>query len=428
MQQFKLTKNPGLLFLPFLIFCIILVLVYPTNGSFGDESRYLIYARYMTDGFLPPTELNFDHLGDGPGYSILLIPFIAFHIPIIWIAILNAVLFYFSIVLVFKTLEKFVSFRTTLITSFFLAIYINAYENIILINTETFTLFLISAMMFCIVNAFNKLDFKKYIYFSGLLIGYIAITKVIFGYVLLCMLITTAILWLFNRALASYRKAAVILLIALVTTIPYLIHTYQVTNKIFYWSTFGGNNLYWMSNPDVQEYGSWFPDPGNEIDSNTKTAHLDNFEEKIRLKHQKDFEEINKYTSSVERDDASKRIATNNIKSKPIKFLKNCISNTGRILFNFPYSYKLQTPETLLRLPFTGIIVVLMLFCIIPTFKNWKKIDFSIRFMLLFALTYFGGSILGSAETRMFTVIVPILLCWLAFICERAFKIKIKFD
>ena len=79
---------------------------------------------------------------------------------------------------------------------------------------------------------------------------------------------------------------------------------------------------------------------------------------------------------------------------------------------------------TLLRLPLNGINVVLLLFCIIPTFKNWKKIIFSIRFMLFFALLYLGGSIFASAETRMFTVIVPILLFWIAYIIQKTVKIN----
>jgi hypothetical protein len=69
-----------------------------------------------------------------------------------------------------------------------------------------------------------------------------------------------------------------------------------------------------------------------------------------------------------------------------------------------------------------------MLFGLIPTFLNWRKINYAIRFMLFFALLYFGGSILGSAETRMFVVIVPILLIWIAYIIQKSMKIKLKFD
>ena len=98
------------------------------------------------------------------------------------------------------------------------------------------------------------------------------------------------------------------------------------------------------------------------------------------------------------------------------------------MLFNYPYSYTIQKPETLLRLPLNGIIAVFMLFCLIPTFINWRKIIFPVRFMLFFTLLYLGGSIFGSAETRMFTVIVPILLFWIAYIIQKSIKIKLKFD
>jgi len=47
--------------------------------------------------------------------------------------------------------------------------------------------------------------------------------------------------------------------------------------------------------------------------------------------------------------------------------------------------------------------------------------------MVLFALLYLGGSVFGCAETRMFTVIVPIFLIWIAYIIERTIKISLKF-
>ena len=151
-------------------------------------------------------------------------------------------------------------------------------------------------------------------------------------------------------------------------------------------------------------------------------------DDSIKLHHQKDFDEILKYsTTGAERDDAFKRIAIRNIKANPLDYVKNCFSNIGRILFNYPYSYTAQRPSTLLRFPLNGIIAVLMLFCIIPTFLNWKKIIYPVRFMLFFIFLYLGGSILGSAEIRMFTTIVPMLLFWIAFILINTVKINLKF-
>lgn len=424
MKRLKFPPNPFLFFLPFLVLFITLVLIYPTSGTYGDENRYLIYARYIIDGFLPSTDLSFDHLGNGPGYPILLIPFVALHIPIIWITILNAVLLYLSVVLLFKAAIKLIAFRWALVISLFWACFINSYVYVGKILPEIFTSFLICLLIFTLVKAFDREQPKKWpIYLSGFIIGYIALTKPIFGYVLLCMLIVAVILWIFNRKIKTYRNAITILSIALATTVPYLVHTYNLTGRIFYWSSVGGNNLYWTTDPDEYEYGSWFPDPGVPIDTVTKYTHLPNFEEQIRIKHQQDYAEINKY-KGVEQDDAFKRLAIKNIKAHPGKYVQNCISNLGRLLFNFPYSYKLQSPYTLIRLPFTGIIALLMVFCLFPTFSNWKKIDFSVRFMFLFALIYFGGSILGSAETRMFTIVVPIFLIWIAYTLQKTIKIN----
>jgi 4-amino-4-deoxy-L-arabinose transferase-like glycosyltransferase len=445
MRSIKITKNPFLLFALFLLLYIVLVLILPTHGSTGDENRYLMFSEHLLHGFYSWPAPNID-IGDGPGYPILIMPFLALNLPLIFITLLNAILYYLSIILLFKSLQQIVSFRITLICCLFWACFFNSYENMTLILPETFTAFLISLLLFNVLVAFdtkNSKRSKKYTYFSGFTIGFIVLTKIIFGYVLLCLLVGCGLLWLMNRKAINYKRVVFILLIAFTTVSPYLFYTYHLTGRIFYWGTSGGNNLYWMSTPIESEYGSWLqiPAPGSDsvtlkknnhnaesgglINLKNRIQYTPEYQDSIKSRHQKDYEEINKY-KGVEMDDAYKRIAINNIKSHPIKFIQNCISNIGRILFNYPYSYKLQNPGTLLRFPLNGVIVVLMLFCIIPTFKNWKKIIFSIRFMLFFALLYLGGSIFASAETRMFTVIVPMLLIWIAFVIQKAIKINIE--
>ena len=70
MKKLNLPKNPFLIFLPFLVLFFLIVLIYPTNGTFGDENRYLIYARYMVDGFLPST-----NPGSIPWVTVQAIPY-----------------------------------------------------------------------------------------------------------------------------------------------------------------------------------------------------------------------------------------------------------------------------------------------------------------------------------------------------------------
>jgi 4-amino-4-deoxy-L-arabinose transferase-like glycosyltransferase len=429
MRKIKITENPYLLFSPFLIVSLILVFLFRTNCTYGDEGKYISFATNILHGYFSPPAPGID-LANGPGYPILLVPFIAMRLPLVCITIMNAVFYYFSIILLYKILQQFVSKQVTIIFSLFWACYINSYEYIFIIYSEIFTIFLILIIVFCLVREFNSESVsgnKKYLFLSGFFIGYLALTKPIFGYVLLFLLVGCGLLWIIDRKIANYKKAVITLLFALATTTPYLIYTYNLTGKIFYWSTLGGNNLYWMSTPFEKEYGSWYEFHNFDIDSTWKANLIPGGEESFKSDHRKDFEEIFKYVG-VAQDEAYKKIAINNIKSHPVKFVQNCISNLGRMVFNFPYSYKVQTPKTLLRLPFNGIIVVLMLFCLIPTFLNWRKIPFSIQFMLFLVFLYFGGSTLGSAETRMFSAIVPMLLIWIAFIIDKSIIFKLKFD
>ena len=156
MKYTKLNRNPFLLFAPFLLLYIVVIIIFRCAEMVGDESRYLIYAQYMLNGFIPPSEINFDTLGNGPGYSIILMPFVALHIPILWMILMNAFLYYFSIILLYKILIQTISFRFTLLVCIFWACYFNLYLLILTVLPETFTVFLVCLLIFWLMKAFNS--------------------------------------------------------------------------------------------------------------------------------------------------------------------------------------------------------------------------------------------------------------------------------
>jgi 4-amino-4-deoxy-L-arabinose transferase-like glycosyltransferase len=418
MRNLKITKNPFLLFLPFLILYIIIVLIFPTNGNFGDENRYLMFAHHILNGYYSPPPPNID-LGNVPGFPLILALFVGLHLPLISITILNAFLFYFSIILLFKSLRLLVPFKIAFVVSLFWALFFNLYEYLPIIYTESLTAFLVTLLIFYSLKAFNSGQ-KKYLIFAGLSLGYLALTKAIFGYVMMFLFVSLFLLWIAKRKSVNYRKGMVILLFAFVVTLPYLIYSYHLTGKFFYWGSNGGNNLYWMSTPFQGEYGNWIEYP---FTANQK--RITGSKKILQENHEKDFIDVLKYPG-VKKDEELKKLAIINIRSHPIKFLENCFSNAGRIVFNYPFSYQLEKPSKLFRLPLNGIIIVLSLFCLIATFLNWRKILFPVRFLLFFTFLYLGGSILGSAETRMFTMIVPVLLVWISYILDRTVKINFK--
>lgn len=423
----KYMSNPFIFFLPFLFIYLILVILFPTNGESGDQERYLIYSQFIINGQLP-LDKEFVLLGNGPGYSIILIPFLLFNLPLISITILNAIFYYLSIIFLFKSLKKVTTFKLALSLSLFWGFYINLYEQIIVISPETFVTFLIVLLIYFLLKVFSEDKgriSKLNLIIPGIIIGFIALVKPIFGYVLMVSVLFSLILFILNKNSYSYKKLFAILSIALITTIPYLAFTFQQTGKIFYWSSLGGNNLYWMSSPYENELGDWFPDI-NRIPNFAKEANLvKGASDSLITNHKDDFLYILQFEDS-KRDKVYKKIALENIKTHPIKYFYNIINNAGRIIFNYPYSYSTQKTSTLVRIPFNGLIISLCLLALLPTLVNWKKVLFPIRFLLLFVFIYLSGSILASAETRMFTIIVPILLFWIAFIFNKSIKYKIN--
>ncbi len=441
-KQANRFQNPYLVFLPFLIIYIICVLLFQQPAIIGDEERFLSYAEHLTKGYYAPP----DHtLGHGPGYSIILVPFVALNLPLLLVKLLNALFYYLSVVYLYKALRLIVSHPVALAFALFWACYYNSLVYLHLIYSEILASFLITLLLYHIIKLFQTEDRKekrKQAWLSGFILGYLVLVKVIFSYVILCLLAGVLVLWLFNKAASSYKKIVTVLGIAFLTISPYVFYTYNITGKVFYLSTTGGENLYWMTTHHEGEYGSWFPvptivpgsangkTPGEmvpDLSNYEQSLHGDNLisgiADSIISRHGDTFREVFSHSATgVERDETFKRIAMKNLKENPGAFIKNCFSNAGRMLFNYPYSYSTQRPSTLLRFPLNGLMLVLMFFCIIPTLMNWRKVPFSVRFMLFFVALYLGGSLVGSAEIRMFSVIAPVLILWIAYTLEKSIR------
>ena len=166
-----------------------------------------------------------------------------------------------------------------------------------------------------------------------------------------------------------------------------------------------------MSTPYAQEYGDW----NNEnFDSNcqselTKGLNCDN---KLLMKNHGEFFESIKNLNMVEKNDALMKKGIKNIKSYPVKYLRNIFSNIGRLLYNYPGSYLKQRDVTLLRIIPNSVIFNLIIFSIIITTLNLKKMPKEMLFLISFSLIYLILSSLITAYARMFIVVVPYILIW----------------
>lgn len=421
-------KNPFVFFLPFLILYVAIILKWTYDLDLqnllprhGDEIRYINYAKnllrggYVFDG-------NY-RLWNGPGYPIYLMPFVALNLPYIFITLTNAVLKYLTIVFLYKAARHYISPKTSLIIASAWGLYFLSFRELPTICTEPLTAFLITFLAFSVIRAF-RLRTTKYIWLSGCALGFLILTKAIFSYVLLSLLFIYGIGFLLSRTRLSavFEKKNIgrmlsILVIAFLFVSPYIVYTYRLTGKIYYFADSGGMQLYWMSTPFEYEYGEWHDD---DLERKKNNLCNDTF---LVVNHQKDMDYVNQFTG-FERDDAYKKLAIENIKKHPLKYIRNCFANSGRLLFTFPDSYQLQDDRDLMRVYINSFFWVGMIVASLLAVRNTRRLTFDMIFIAILIFSYFAFSVLVSAMLRFFYVMVPLMLLWMAYIFSRTITFK----
>ena len=415
------SKNIFPVLLPFLLLYIMLIIFGLKDGFRKDEWRYVYYAQQLLQGKYSAPHSVF--LWNGPGYPLLLAPFLAIGVPFVVLKMFNAFFLYFSLVYFYKSLIKFFSESFSLLITISLGSYWPAYEMLPYLMTEPFIIFLITLLLWFSVNLFQSPNPTKFtIAITAVFLAVIALTKVIFGYVILVMLLVMAI-WLFIKRHASLIVATKVFALSLIFCLPYLIYTYQISGKVFYWSNAGGMQLYWMTTPFKNEFGDW-------INFTSPVSKYEDANEIFRSRHGKIISELYNYPnlfeplsqedliakSNVYQDTGFKKYAMANIKNHPGKFLKNWLANISRMLFDLPYSYKTQNFKFLkYAIPNIPLLIIL-LFGLSRIIVRRQGLPFSIRLLIVFTFIYLSGSSLLSAYARQFYIIIPILAFWVAFI------------
>jgi hypothetical protein len=185
LQDRLANANPWLVYLPFLLlYCILALFTSPHDQLVLDEGRYWGFAENLLNGHFHYKE-GYQFLWSGPGYPILLMPFVAFESPLWVLKLLNAGLLFSSVVLFSKLLRLYVSPRQALYGALLFACYYPMYEvGLPYVMTEAWSMFLTIAPTYFICKAFRFKDYRlKTLILPSVLLGMLALTKVIFGYV-----------------------------------------------------------------------------------------------------------------------------------------------------------------------------------------------------------------------------------------------------
>jgi len=419
----KLTRSPFFIFLPFICYYIYVVKISKWPKLYGDEIRYVDFSKNLLHGFYSPPMPHID-LWNGPGYPIILMPFVGLNIPDLYITLSNAIFLYLAVVFLYKATALVATRTIALVPALMLAIYPNALSMLPILYTEAFTCFLVSLLVFLINKAYLR-GTRFYIVTAGLVLGYLVLTKIILGYVVVVCLIVCIALLFFKKQRFYLRKAITLLAIAFVFCTPYLAYTWHLTGKLMYWGNSGGMSLYWMSTPFNHEYGDWkIPNLENkQYPTLFKSAEVVTL---LKKNHAKEIIGILKH-NELEQDELFKQAAIANIKKNPMKFLENYKYNISRMLFNFPYSYSFQDGVILGNIIRGSMTLWATLIGMCLTFYNWRRVIFPVKLLLLITSVYLLMSGIVSAYPRQLDVFIPVFLFWFGFLAANVKRVDLKF-
>ncbi len=411
-------------FFPLLLLYIIVVLLFSNNELAGDESRHMAYATNLTHGYY--TDGSNPDLRNGPGYPMVIAPFVAINSSLLILKFLNALFVFIGIIYFKKSIEFFAKEKYAIVFAYLIGIYPPLLRYMPLIYSEPLTFMIICGLLFHVFKLYRskKLDWEQ-IVITSLYLSFLVLVKIIFLQVIgLCLLILS-VLFLWNRKKQN-KKAFLVLIGGFLLIIPYLIYAYSLTGKPFYLGTGGGEILYHRSTPYNNEWGNWFSSEdalnGGNHDYQPDNAYRDL--RSLSENHHDVYLKLEPLTH-IERDSALKSIAIENMKAHPDKYLKNTVSNIGRLLFHYPFSYREQNLNAYGYMIPNMFILVLWILSLYPAFLMRKKIPFEIKAIMVFTLIYACGIVVADGRGRNFIIMVPSLVLFFAYVFTNILKITL---
>ncbi len=392
----------------------------------ADESKFYHYAINITKGFYYQADNPL--IKEGPGYPLILAATAYFEWPYYVSRSLNVLFLTIASLYLFLILSRYLDLKPAIGLTYAYTLYPPILRWANLMYAESLALLLLVGFCFHFISWFEEESRRsKHFVAASFYLGFLALVKIIFAYVIIAVLgsILLLILWPKVRSEFQLRKTILVFVGALAILTPYVIYNYYHTGKVFYLGTHGGLILYHRSSPYPNEFGNSFSEekilrgvgPRNRSDVNVNISTL-------RENHLALFQDMEGLTW-MQKDSVLKAEARKNISEYPFKYFNNTVANISRILFHFPFSYRIQNLETLGYLLPNMFIIVLAVLGIYPAYRGRSRIPRALFVLILFCITYFLGHALLGGRGRFFIPCVPILIIFFSFVYFRILRIEI---
>jgi len=332
---------------------VVHVLGHAVPGLFGDEWRYLWYAGNLLHGYYTPRDNEM--IWNGPGYPLMLVPFVSMGTALIVPKLVNAVLLTLAVLHVHRTLLFFCSPARATVGGLLLGLSPLSYQSLHLLYTESLAVFLLSGALyhFC---ASRRGGEQRQAVLAGLYLGALTLTKVSFGPLLLLGLIVAGGLHALGRRPRVVKRSLVMLGVAFGLCVPWLSYTYSLSGKWFYWASGGGLLFYWMTTPYAEELGDGFHH--RNVDT---VPFLHEHHGKIFAALRGDPKDVagtdlERWMPGVGRlcsihsDLTLWKLGLAQLEAHPLAYARKWVFNVGRLFFNYPYTLKVDVDARLIAL------------------------------------------------------------------------------
>ena len=435
----KYQNSPWVLTLPIMLLFALDVLLLGKNVPLSDGIRYWKTASDILNGFSETPVLEGYLLKNGPLYPFLLSIFKFLGFSVKACIYLNALFLYLGFTFFFKTARVFLNKKQAVWITYIL-VFIDPFLFYwgAKLYSEPLSILLICLAIYYSHNYFQKAS-RVNLFKISFILCLLILTRSIFAYVFLT-LIPIGFLSYFFLKRKVFKNIGQMSVLSLLFCLPYLIFTFTLTNKIFYWSDAGGQLLYWTSSPYKTDLGEWHTLQINHdhfaarynafsgLDSLYLRKVNDVIISEINSNH-KEFAQSLSGKNSIQRDEAFRQKALQNIKENPKAFLHNWFLNTGRLLVGIPHAMYHKPPFspffTLINTIKSSFLLCFLLTAIVLFLGNLNGTGSFTLWLFLILIIYLGGqSILATQSQRFLLPVYPLLLFFIALVFNHTISLK----
>ena len=372
-----------------------------------DEGRYRWYAGNLAQGFYNTPDKP--DIINGPGYPLVLAPLIALGSPLIVLRGLNAVFMALAAWFSFRAVLPYAGRKWALGIALVTALHPSVLRVAPRLMTEPLTLACVAGFAWAFTAALRaeRLSWRL-VLASAFAFGWLTLTRVFFGNVLLAAAGLLAVVLIFAKHRERVLRALLVLALAFGMCVPWLAYTHSRTGEWLCWSTNGGELLYWATSTKPGENGHWF----SEEESQTLPELVAN--------GHRDFYKANYYLPVLEREAALKARAMQNIRENPSGVLWNWLCNQSRLLFGFPRSHLPVEWGSLLLVGINGVLAAWIGFSCWQARSQKVQVPAELILLALLTVIYLGGSGLLPGLPRYTVVIWP----WVGLVAASLVQVK----